>query len=333
MTRVSKEPLVSVIVPIYNCEEYLNKCVESIVNQTYKNLEIILVDDGSIDNSLKMCTEWSKKDKRIKVIHKKNGGVSSARNVGIDSATGKYISFVDSDDWIDPNYYKKMIEIVLNQKADIVQCSYNRILKTAKEKISLKKGIYNNEEMLIMALNPQTGIGFCHMKLYNKKVVDGILFDESLLVGEDALFNENIASKKLKLIVIDEALYNYRINQQSTTKRYDKNYIKKYEQSMKKSKEYILSMYDNKSIIQALYNYIEFHTLLIAVNYCCNSQNKNQLQSIKEMTKIQIFNEAIKKGNYENLSLTRKICLFTIKHKLYLITKLICNIRQNQNRR
>ncbi|OUQ56652.1 hypothetical protein B5E58_10530, partial [Tyzzerella sp. An114] len=92
---------ISVIVPIYNVEKYLNRCVDSIINQTYKNLEIILVDDGSPDNCGKICDEYAKKDNRIKVVHKENGGVSSARNVGLNIATGDYIGFVDGDDWID----------------------------------------------------------------------------------------------------------------------------------------------------------------------------------------------------------------------------------------
>ena len=111
MTKVSKEPLITVVVPIYNVEDYLNKCIESIVNQTYKNLEIILVDDGSPDNSPKMCDDWAKKDKRIKVIHKENGGVSSARNIGIDKSKGEWITFVDADDWIEKTYIEDMYNI------------------------------------------------------------------------------------------------------------------------------------------------------------------------------------------------------------------------------
>ena len=94
---------ISVIVPVYKTEQYLNRCVQSITDQTYKNLEIILVDDGSPDNCPEMCDQWAKKDERIKVIHKRNGGLSSARNAGLDSATGDYIMFADSDDWMEPD--------------------------------------------------------------------------------------------------------------------------------------------------------------------------------------------------------------------------------------
>ena len=110
------EKLISVIVPVYNVEEYVEKCVLSIINQTYKNLEIILVDDGSTDNSGKICDEIAIKDNRIKVIHKKNGGLSDARNVGIDIAKGDYLGFVDSDDYIDPDMYSILLNNMNNCK-------------------------------------------------------------------------------------------------------------------------------------------------------------------------------------------------------------------------
>lgn len=103
-------PLISVIVPIYNVEKYLARCVDSIVNQTYKNLEIILVDDGSPDRCPQMCDDYAEKDSRIKVVHKKNGGLSDARNAGMAVATGEYISFIDSDDWIDLETYDLVLE-------------------------------------------------------------------------------------------------------------------------------------------------------------------------------------------------------------------------------
>ena len=115
-------PLISVIVPVYNVAEYLPECVDSICNQSYKNLEIILVDDGSTDNSGKICDEYAKKDLRIKVIHKENGGLSDARNTGIEIAQGEWISFVDSDDLISNHMYEKMYEAGLIYSASLVCC-------------------------------------------------------------------------------------------------------------------------------------------------------------------------------------------------------------------
>ena len=110
---------ISVIVPVYNVEKYLTKCVDSIMNQTYKDLEIILVDDGSTDNSGKICDEYVKKDKRFKVIHKKNGGLSDARNVGIKNSTGEYLSFIDSDDYIDNDMIECLYNACIKNNADI----------------------------------------------------------------------------------------------------------------------------------------------------------------------------------------------------------------------
>jgi len=113
------EPLISIIIPIYKVEQYLRRCLDSIVNQTYANLDIILVDDGSPDNSPQICDDYAAKDNRVTVIHKKNGGLSDARNAGLDICKGKYISFVDSDDWIDANYVKTLFDLLTETNTDI----------------------------------------------------------------------------------------------------------------------------------------------------------------------------------------------------------------------
>ena len=118
-----EEELISIIVPVYKVEKYLDKCINSIVSQTYKNLEVILVDDGSPDSCGKMCDEWTKKDTRIKVIHKENGGLSDARNFGLDCAKGKYIQFVDSDDYIEKDMIEFLYKNLKENNADISICS------------------------------------------------------------------------------------------------------------------------------------------------------------------------------------------------------------------
>lgn len=112
----------SIIVPVYKVEQYLNRCVDSILNQTYRNIEIVLVDDGSPDRSGEICDRYAKSDERVKVVHKKNGGVSSARNIGFSSSTGEYIGYVDSDDYIAPTMYEDMIDVLEKNDLDIVCC-------------------------------------------------------------------------------------------------------------------------------------------------------------------------------------------------------------------
>ena len=336
--------LISIIVPIYNVEKYLNKCIESIVNQTYENIEIILIDDGSNDNSGIICDEYAKKDNRIIVVHKENGGVSSARNKGLKIAKGEWISFVDADDWIEQTFCQTLLNKVTQEQADIALCGYNRITDNRIEKINAnnQEVFLNSNEYLVKSLNPQTGFGFCHMKLIKKEVLKSISFNERIEVGEDALFNIQLSTYIKKAVFLKQPLYNYRINNQSVVKRYDENYANKYLKSMKIIEEYIWQEYneeneENIEIKQNYYNFVAYHIMLIIVNYCyhpdnkmCNAQRKNML---KEVFNNDLFIIGLKKSNYNNISLTRKITLYTLKHKLYWLTAIICKIRQKQNRK
>ena len=142
--------LISIIVPVYNVEKYLKKCVDSIVNQTYKNLEIILVDDGATDNSGKICDELVELDNRIKVYHKKNGGLSDARNYGVERATGDYIGFVDSDDYIDAEMYEKLYEAIKKENVDVAECNLKIVYPEKTDLFTDQKyyQICNNQEYL-----------------------------------------------------------------------------------------------------------------------------------------------------------------------------------------
>ena len=329
--------LISVIVPIYNVEKYINQCIDSIINQTYKNLEIILVDDGSPDNCGRICDEYAKKDSRIKVVHKENGGVCSARNIGMEKSTGKWIAFIDSDDWIENKYFEIILNEAKKEDVDIVICGYNKIWKNKVEKINASgENInYNSREYLIKSLNPQTCFGFCPMRLIKKESIGDIRFNQNIVVGEDALFNIQISKNINKAVLLKQALYNYRNNSNSVVKRYDTNYADKYLDSMKLNRAYIFENYIEKDVIQNYYNFVAFHVMLIAVNYCYHPDNKekNKRKLLKEICNISELKEGIEKSNYDNISLTRKITLFTLKHKIYLITEMICKFRQKQNRR
>ena len=146
--------LVSVIVPVYKVEFYLSECIESILKQTYQNLEIILVDDGSPDDCGSICDKYAQQDKRIKVFHKNNEGLSEARNYGIERATGDYLSFVDSDDWIEPDMFETLVSVVVVNDSDIVCCGYYREYNGYKETILKIDKIIGNivdlQKMLII---------------------------------------------------------------------------------------------------------------------------------------------------------------------------------------
>ena len=163
---------VSVIVPVYKVEKYLDKCMESIVNQTYKNIEIILVDDGSPDECPKMCDEWAKKDDRIRVIHKENGGLSDARNVGMDMSTGEYIGFVDSDDIISIEMYKTLVELLEQSDSDMSACQESRFedkgspVFTIDNKVTI---VDDNSEALRDIINSELVLSFVWNKLYRQR--------------------------------------------------------------------------------------------------------------------------------------------------------------------
>ena len=146
---MKEEKLISVIIPVYNVEKYLRRCIDSVINQTYKNLEIIIVDDGSTDNSSNICDEYTNKDSRVKVVHKENGGLSSARNVGIELAKGDLIAFVDSDDYIELEMYEKLKENMDKYDSDIAICQYYNSFKySIKRQIGVEEEkIYEGKDM------------------------------------------------------------------------------------------------------------------------------------------------------------------------------------------
>ena len=217
-----KTPLISVIIPVYNAGKYFNHCIESIVNQTYKNLEIIIVDDGSTDETPKSCDEWAKKDKRIKVIHKENGGASSARNVGIDNAVGEYIGFVDADDYIDLDMYEIMMKDIISYGADASRCG---IVRESDDGTTENWGTGNYDvrvvdgKQVLADVGEAVGIVPVHVgnKLFKTKCIGDIRFDTSYKFAEDTLFNFMVAKNIKKMVYNDVNRYHYMFNESSIT--------------------------------------------------------------------------------------------------------------------
>lgn len=207
-----EEKIISIIIPVYNIEQYLRRCIESVMNQTYHNLQIILVDDGSTDCSGCICDEYAKKDTRIQVIHKKNGGLSDARNAGLSIVNGDYIGYVDGDDWIDPDMYRAMYEACRTYQADVSVCRYktisgDNILDGSSHKIvplSVLQtlDIYINEHTQYIIYNSVWS------KLFKRELVKDLLFP----VGknsEDILYTTHAFCRMKKCVYLDTAYYNY----------------------------------------------------------------------------------------------------------------------------
>ena len=210
-------PQISVIVPVYNVEQYLEKCIDSILNQTFKEFEIILVDDGSIDKSGDICDEYAKKDKRINVIHNINQGVSAARNIGIRIAKGNYIQFVDADDWIDREFLENAYTKITKELSDVVfmGIKYQNLEdKFVIEKLASNDLVYNANKNIYydaIRLMKEDLFGFTWCKLLKKSIIDdnNIFFDETISLAEDEKFTCDYYRYVQKISISDRAYYNY----------------------------------------------------------------------------------------------------------------------------
>lgn len=208
---MNSQPKISVIVPVYKTEGLLDRCVESIVGQTYKNLEIILVDDGSPDNCPAMCDEWAEKDSRIRVIHKENGGVSSARNAALDIATGDYIGFVDSDDWIEPEMYSSLIQKISESGKNIALCSYYAVEISGERyecRCVVDKEVLDKDDYFRFIVLGGDG-GYIWNRLYDADILKEVRFDEDIWYSEDLLFNFKTAQESNGAAILDKIEYNY----------------------------------------------------------------------------------------------------------------------------
>lgn len=207
-----KNTLISVIVPVYKVEQYLHTCIQSVINQTYKNWELILVDDGSPDNCPQMCDEYAAKDQRIRVIHKENGGLSCARNVALDNTKGEYITFLDGDDFWHTEYLSIMLDLCLQHDAEIAQCSLIRGTETKFPEIKKKNKIkaFDNHSIF---LKGYAKIIVC-AKLYKRHLFDGVRMPVGK-INEDDYTTWKFYYKAKKNLVTNQILYYYTVNENS----------------------------------------------------------------------------------------------------------------------
>lgn len=204
-------PLISVIVPIYNVEKYLARCVDSIVNQTYKNLEIILVDDDSPDHCPQMCDDYAEKDSRIKVVHKKNGGLSDARNAGMAVATGEYISFIDSDDYVSDDFFECLLDVMNKENSDIAECSVVKFYEDNRfdefsDDLSVKTYDTQDAMSALIAENP------FHQHVWNKLYKTELVKDIPYAVGklnEDEFWTYRVFGRANKVSKLNKTMYYY----------------------------------------------------------------------------------------------------------------------------
>ncbi len=293
-----EEDLISIVIPVYKVEKYLEKCIESVLKQTYTNLQIILVDDGSPDNCGKICDEYAKRDSRIDVIHKVNGGLSEARNVGISKAKGRYIGFVDSDDYIKENMYEILLNLIKEYNADASICNLYDVIE-GKEYIRNKNnGIqeYSRLDILKEVLLDKNIQSYAWNKLYKKELFDEVKYP----IGkkyEDIGTTFYIFEKCNKIVVTSEPEYYYLKRSDSLVNNVTESTVFDY-------MELILQRYlyinDNIKELRQYNDYYLVKTLLTANN------DIKELKQIEEKTK-QKYNELyniskeILRTNYSNL--------------------------------
>lgn len=217
--------MVSVIVPAYNIAPYLERCINSILNQTYSDLEVILVDDGSKDNTPMICDRMAQKDSRVRVFHKENGGVSSARNLALDHCRGEYISIIDGDDWIEPTLYEDAVQSMQKTGADVFMFEYFIDVNGESQRHSVDKayyGVIDKEMAIIHSITPHNR--FACSKVFSKKILlnshlpGQIRFDTSIILGEDTLFMEQALLNSVGVFYSETAYYHYDQREGSATR-------------------------------------------------------------------------------------------------------------------
>lgn len=333
---------ISIITPIYNSEKTIEKCVKSQINQTYDNIEIILVDDGSKDNSGDICDKYCNMDNRIQVIHKKNEGVAEARNVGLSKATGKWILFVDSDDYLENNACENLIKITgLDDDIDIIIGTSNLVKNGYKVKNTVAKhnysGIINEDDKKNLIKNIFVNkneefsyVGTPWAKLYNAEFLkkNEVKFKRGLQLGEDMNFNFEAFFKASKIYFYKEPIYNYAIDVNSISNKFLKDMIEQFDLMFKEfEKKSFINEYKNE------YYYLVMRQLKkLEKNYFFNQNNKES-EKIKKKKYIELisrhpYDKAIDcKENLKNEKITKRFYVILLKLKCYEVIKIWNNKR------
>lgn len=340
---MAKNNLISVIVPAYNAEKYLDRCLNSILKQTYKNLEIILVNDGSTDKTLKICKQYEKQDSRIKIINKKNEGVSIARNRGLEIARGKYIYFADADDYLEPSlletYYDEIqdVELVVSNyylidPNDVCRPSNsfnkNLVLNTKSELANLKASVLCNEykhEDIKKGYYTGTGLGFTWNKLFVKETIDkfNIRFPDHVILSEDVCFVYKYLNCIKSVKMIKESLYYHEVEETGATLRYKPDIMDSERKFIDET--WYIANEQNSMIIDAYYGRLIRMISWDFISYIFHKNNKHNKMELIELLfeKIPEYKLAIKKAKYRNLTKKQAVFLFLLRHRLYKIISLL----------
>lgn len=332
--------LISIIVPIYNTDKrQLERCIDSLICQDMKELEIFMINDGSNEFYKSELKRIAKKDDRIRLISKSNGGVSSARNVGIDLATGEYIMFVDSDDWIDRECCSFAYNTAVESDTEIVMW---RHVKEFKLK-SVDAPVYIEDKLEYDSWKEEFDpfdmrlMGMCWMKLYKRELIGDTRFNEELTNGEDVEFNFRIYEKMEKATYINRAFYHYRQNTNSAVRSFNKDMPLKYDRTFcAMSRDIKLAQNHKDRLVEAYYSFVGIAYLVLNMNYIFSSSNKESYEKkISRLVKLsnrQPYSKAIEMVDKLDIPITRRMALYFAKYHFYHGVYAIMKVKELMNR-
>lgn len=313
---------VTVIMPIYNVAPFLEKCIESVINQTYKNFELFLIDDGSKDESPEIVDKYAVLDSRIIPIHKVNGGVDAARNVGLEEGTGKYVAFIDSDDWYDEEYLEKLVNAAESGNSQLVVCGFEPFgVKNPPKVKDIGEGIFNREEAMIHLLGYNTFNGYVWNKLFLMSIIKehNLRFQDGYWACDDVLYAGNYIYYCDKVSVISDKLYYYRQNNAGANRgRYSGKvtFDKKWMSSFIVTKHF-KELFNNTAVTEACILHEVREAGIVLRSMAAGGYRGNEYQLLKKIIKenSKSFYKSDEAGYTQKLS----IWLTSISPKLELL--------------
>lgn len=329
-----KKILYSVVVPAYGVEKFLDKCVDSLIKQTYSNIEIILVDDGAKDRSPEICDYYASIDRRVKVIHKENGGLVSARKAGVEIASGEYIICVDGDDWVSTKYIERLDAAVSKYKPDMICCGYIQTDEVTEglHGFNIESGYYDRDkiekEICPICIESEVGEMFppqLWAKAFKKEIYlpEQLSVNNTIKIGEDGAVTKPILTKVSSLFILDECLYYYRVNNESMTKNkscYDWNGPRYIQQHLMERIDLNMSDYEEQIVRRTVR---DIYTVAFSQFNKADSYRNIKKQIIDNLIAPD-YREAINKCKYKGLK--HRLEVFLLKHHLifpiYLFHKL-----------
>lgn len=344
------EVKVSVVIPVYNVEKFIGECVASVCKQTLKEIEILLVDDGSTDNGADVCEEWVKKDSRVRLIRQPNQGVSVARNRGVAEAKGAWIAFIDSDDWIEPDYIQVLYDNAVKTKADISICGFyfdysdETVARGHFEKDMVFAGRQEVSQIQIQILaknmstvknNSGDRIGAPWCKLYNTEFIrkNGLEFIPDLKRSQDVVFNLYALEQAGRVAYKNIPLYHYRINEESVCSKFSKQILENVNNYLREMQRFIAKYHKRDAVFADAFN-----TKVCTSVYKCMFQYffderypgsyAEMKRELKEYLSQKIFVHALQKVKYQNLDKTEKVFVFCLKHWMIAVLLLLVKMRQ-----